>query len=81
MAKHIRIGQPVNAAESWAFEFLEENLPPEYCNGGLSIIKSWLDDHPEDIDGTDTLHDQIFKQISAISSSNMQRGKLAGVEF
>ena len=30
MAKHIKIGQPVNAAESWAFEFLEENLPPEY---------------------------------------------------
>ncbi|MFL2666977.1 MAG: NERD domain-containing protein, partial [Burkholderiales bacterium] len=30
MAKHIKIGQPVNAAESWAFEFLEENLPPGY---------------------------------------------------
>jgi hypothetical protein len=30
MAKHIRIGQPVNAAEAWAFEFLEDNLPPEY---------------------------------------------------
>jgi hypothetical protein len=30
MAKHIKIGQPVNAAESWAFEFLEENLPPDY---------------------------------------------------
>lgn len=30
MAKHIKIGQPVNAAESWAFKFLEEKLPPEY---------------------------------------------------
>ena len=30
MAKHIKIGQPVNVAESWAFEFLEKNLPPEY---------------------------------------------------
>lgn len=30
MAKHIRIGQPVNAAETWAFEFLKEKLPPEY---------------------------------------------------
>ena len=25
MAKHIKIGQPVNAAETWAFEFLEES--------------------------------------------------------
>ena len=30
MAKHIRIGQPVNAAEAWAFKFLEANLPTEY---------------------------------------------------
>ena len=30
MAKHIRIGQPVNAAETWAFEFLEERLPSDY---------------------------------------------------
>ena len=30
MAKHIKIGQAVNAAESWAFEFLKGNLPPEY---------------------------------------------------
>ncbi len=30
MAKHIKIGQPVNAAEAWAFEFLEEKLPHEY---------------------------------------------------
>ena len=30
MAKHVKIGQPVNVAESWAFEFLEEMLPPEY---------------------------------------------------
>ena len=30
MAKHIKIGQPVNVVESWAFEFLKEKLPPEY---------------------------------------------------
>ena len=30
MAKRIEIGHPVNAAESWAFEFLETKLPPEY---------------------------------------------------
>jgi serine/threonine protein kinase len=30
MAKHIKIGQPVNAAESWAFNFLQVNLPSEY---------------------------------------------------
>ncbi len=30
MAKHIKISEPINAAEAWAFEFLEENLPPEY---------------------------------------------------
>ncbi|MDB2396850.1 NERD domain-containing serine/threonine-protein kinase [Planktomarina temperata] len=30
MAKHIKIGQPVNAAETWAFEFLEDKLPHEY---------------------------------------------------
>lgn len=30
MAKHIKIGQPVNAAELWAFEFLKEKLPPDY---------------------------------------------------
>ena len=57
------------------------DLYQEYCNGGLSIIKSWLDDHPEDIDGIDTLHDKIFEQISAISSSNIRRGGLADVEF
>ena len=30
MAKHIKIGQPVNAAETWAFELLKSNLPDEY---------------------------------------------------
>ena len=30
MAENIRIGQPVNAAETWAFEFLKKNLPSEY---------------------------------------------------
>ena len=27
MAKRIKVGDPVNAAEAWAFEFLEANLP------------------------------------------------------
>ena len=30
MAKHIKVGEPVNAAEAWAFKFLETNLPTEY---------------------------------------------------
>ena len=30
MAKRIKIGEPVNAAELWAFKFLEANLPSEY---------------------------------------------------
>ena len=30
MAKHLKIGEPVNAAEAWAFSFLMVNLPPEY---------------------------------------------------
>ena len=30
MAKHIKIGRPVNAAEIWAFEFLAERLPSDY---------------------------------------------------
>ena len=30
MAKRIKIGEPVNEAESWAFDFLSENLPQHY---------------------------------------------------
>tara|TARA_X000000950_G_scaffold195071_1_gene235014 strand:+ start:2745 stop:4949 length:2205 start_codon:yes stop_codon:yes gene_type:complete len=30
MAKRIKVGEPVNAAETWAFKFLETNLPTEY---------------------------------------------------
>ncbi len=30
MAKHIKIGAPVNAAERWAFKYLKENLPDDY---------------------------------------------------
>lgn len=30
MAKHIKIGRPVNAAEQWAFSFLEKHLPANY---------------------------------------------------
>lgn len=30
MAKRIKVGEPVNAAEAWAFKFLEANLPTEY---------------------------------------------------
>jgi dnd system-associated protein 4 len=53
----------------------------EYCNGGLSIIKSWLYERHDDIDGTDTLVDNIFEQILSISSDETQRGKLSGIEF
>ena len=30
MAKRIKIGEPVNAAESWGFELLERDLPKDY---------------------------------------------------
>ena len=30
MAKRIKVGDSVNVAEAWAFEFLEANLPTEY---------------------------------------------------
>jgi hypothetical protein len=30
MARHIAIGKPVNAAESWAFEYLAGKLPESY---------------------------------------------------
>ena len=29
MAKGIKVGEPVNTAEAWAFEFLKSNLPHE----------------------------------------------------
>ena len=30
MAEHIKVGEPVNVAEKWAFEFLKVNLPSDY---------------------------------------------------
>ena len=35
----------------------------EYCNGGLSVIQSWMDDNPGDIEGVDTLVEKIFDQL------------------
>ncbi|MBH3456452.1 hypothetical protein I5Q41_17360 [Pseudomonas monteilii] len=35
-----------------------------YCNGGLSIIKQWLDDNPGDADALDTLMDKAFERIT-----------------
>jgi hypothetical protein len=34
-----------------------------YCNGGLSIIDSWLSENAQDFEGTSTLADRIFKEL------------------
>jgi len=39
----------------------------DYCNGGLSIINTWLADNPGDIEGIDTLVEKIFDQLVQIS--------------
>jgi len=51
-----------------------------YCNGGLSIIKKWLDENPGDIDGVDTLADKIFERIIHNNREPGQTG-LPIVEF
>lgn len=35
-----------------------------YCNAGLTIIQSWLDENPGDPTGVDTLERKIIEQIS-----------------
>ena len=35
-----------------------------YCNGGLSIIDTWLSENPHDFEGTTTLVDQINQELS-----------------
>lgn len=35
----------------------------KYCNGGLSVIKGWLDANQGDVEGVETLADEIYKQI------------------
>ncbi|HEY9267955.1 MAG TPA: hypothetical protein VIO39_00715 [Methylotenera sp.] len=46
-----------------------------FCNGGLSVIKGWLDENPGDSESVDTLVDKIFEQIiknnEIISSSDL----------
>ena len=36
----------------------------EYCNGGLEIIKSWLEDNPTDVSGIDTIFDKISEKLT-----------------
>lgn len=36
----------------------------EYCNAGLYIIETWLDDNPGDPSGVDTLLDKIYERLS-----------------
>tara|TARA_R110002073_G_scaffold332957_1_gene519801 strand:+ start:1017 stop:1508 length:492 start_codon:yes stop_codon:yes gene_type:complete len=49
----------------------------EYCNGGLSVIQSWMDDNPGDIEGVDTLVEKIFDQLinSSIDGGTQQNKK------
>ena len=35
----------------------------EYCNGGLEIIKSWLEDTPTDVSGLDTIFDKVSEKL------------------
>tara|TARA_B100000780_G_C21034805_1_gene415005 strand:+ start:185 stop:673 length:489 start_codon:yes stop_codon:yes gene_type:complete len=52
----------------------------QYCNGGLSIIQSWLDDNLGDLDGMETLAEKILEQLVMISKDNktikVARGKV-----
>jgi dnd system-associated protein 4 len=45
----------------------------EYCNGGLSIIESWLSENLDDIDGTNTLYTKIHEQLEKISSTEEKK--------
>ena len=42
----------------------------QYCNGGLSIIQSWLDANSSDLDGMETLAEKILDQLVMISKEN-----------
>lgn len=46
-----------------------------YCNGGLSVIKGWLDDNPGDADALDTLIDKTFERVS------LDKGNLSSREL
>lgn len=49
------------------------NTFEEYCNGGLSIIKSWIDENLDDIDGTDTLYTKIHEQLEKIKPNKEEK--------
>lgn len=53
----------------------------KYCNGGLSIIQSWMDDNPGDIEGVDTLVDRIFDQLSLSSNDDDVEHAKKDVDF
>lgn len=36
----------------------------EYCNAGLYVIESWLDDNPGDPSGVDTLLQKIYERLA-----------------
>ncbi|MCX2975715.1 hypothetical protein EYC87_19265 [Halieaceae bacterium IMCC8485] len=41
------------------------NTFEKYCNGGLSLISNWLEDSPGDIEGVDTLVQNLFDELVA----------------
>lgn len=41
------------------------NVFEEYCNAGLYIIAEWLDDNPENLDGVETLLNEIQGELVA----------------
>ena len=45
----------------------------EYCNGGLSIIQTWIDEDPSDIDGIDTFYDKILEQLVKITPAKKNK--------
>jgi len=42
----------------------------EYCNGGLSVIQSWMDENKHDIGGSETLLVKIHQQLEKITPKN-----------
>ena len=42
----------------------------EYCNAGLYIITEWLDDNPSNLDGVETLLNEIQEELVANRASD-----------
>ena len=52
----------------------------EYCNAGLAIIKSWLDENPGDIGGVDTILGKVYGQICDNEKAEIPRNEDIEIE-